>query len=136
MLTILSFRRCLNCQGSFGGIVVPNQESRWKGVCSDVDESIAPIPSSVVSQQKERNKTIAVPTGTDAIGSTMSYDRSYTTLQHDPITLTLYGGDPATVSLPEIVAPTEIEEDNSASRGGSTAAWAMTSCLIVLAMMY
>lgn len=126
---------CLNCQTTFGGIIAPNQDGRWKAMCSDIDESIGPMPSSVVSQQKERNSTVPVPTGTDAIGSTMSYDRSYTTLIHDPITLTLYGAGAATVSLPEIAAPTEAEEDSS-TRTRVSGVWAVASCLLVLVVMY
>lgn len=94
------------------------------------------MPSSIMSQQEERNKTIAVPTGTDAIGTTQSYDRSYTTLQHDPITMTLYGGDAATVSLPEVAVQTEVDQDNSASMRGYSGVWATASCMLVLAIVY
>jgi hypothetical protein len=75
-------------------------------ICSNEGFTIAPIPSSVISEQKERNKTIEVPEPEPKTtsSSTLTFGMPRKTGYHEPETLTFYGTP--TASLPDI-NPTE-----------------------------
>ena len=40
-----------------------------ESVCSDEGHTIAPIPSSIISQEEERNQTVSIPEPMTSIGS-------------------------------------------------------------------
>lgn len=115
-----------------------SQLERDQSVCKEEGLDVAPIPSSIISQQKQYNKTAEVPSipTSDSASSTISIDRSYTTNSHEAYTTTVYGVV-ASVTLPEISAATEVveeDEDNSAVRQvGSVSVVAI--CAVVLAMI-
>jgi hypothetical protein len=106
--------------------------------CKDDGYSVAPIPSSIISQQKEHNKTAKVPTMSATVSATVSATDSinpgYTTLSHEPYTTTLYG-DGASVTLPEIPARTEEDEaeENGAGCPAGNGGLVTAVCAIVLA---
>ncbi|KAM5350528.1 hypothetical protein ACJ41O_007033 [Fusarium nematophilum] len=121
---------CLRAMGQYIG----DTEDNDRAVCKDEDYSVAPIPLSIISQQEEYNKTAEVPTVPASVSETYTIDRSYTTRRVDVWTTTLYGA--ASVSLPEIAAPTaEEDEDNSAGRGVGNSSLAAAVCAIVLAVI-
>ena len=112
-----------------------SQVERDQSVCKEEGLDVAPIPSSIISQQKQHNKTAEVPSM--PASSTISIDRSYTTNSHEAYTSTMYGFV-ASVTLPEISAPTEevVEEDEDSSavrQVGSVSVVAV--CAVVLAMI-
>lgn len=115
-----------------------SQLEKDTSVCKEEDLDVAPIPSSIISQQKQYNKTAELPSMpvSGSVSSTISIDRSYTTNSHKAYTTTVYGAG-ASVTLPEISAPTEDtpeDEDNSAVRqAGSASVFAI--CAVVLAMI-
>ncbi|KAF4996984.1 hypothetical protein FDECE_12231 [Fusarium decemcellulare] len=120
------------------GDFVLDLEGSDRAACEDSDYTVAPIPSSILSQQKQHNKTAEVPTMPASVSETYSIDRSYTTLSHEAQATTLYGGA-ASVTLPEIAVPTEEEdedEDNSAGRraGGTYLATAMFAAVLTMIM--
>lgn len=80
-------------------------------ICSDEGFTVAPMPSSIVSEQKERNKTIEVPEpeSKTTSDSTFTFDMPRKSTR-EPETIT-FRGTP-TVSLPEITQ----KESNSGHR--------------------
>ncbi|KAM0426655.1 hypothetical protein ACHAPT_007971 [Fusarium lateritium] len=129
---------CYNCRRTFGEFMF-SQLDRDQGVCKDEGLTVAPIPSSIISQQKQYNKTAVVPsmTASDSASSTITIDRSYTTNSHEPYTTTVYGVV-ASVTLPEIAAPTEEveeDEDNSAVHQVGSSVSVVAICAIVLAII-
>jgi hypothetical protein len=104
--------------------------------CKDDGYSVAPIPSSIISQQKEHNKTAKVPTMSATISATDSINPGYATLSHEPYATTLYG-DGASVTLPEIPARTEEDEaeENEAGCPAGNGGLVTAVCAIVLAMV-
>lgn len=70
-------------------------------ICSDEGFTVAPMPSSIVSEQKERNKTIDVPEPEQetTTAPTFTFDMPRKTTD-EAETITFYGTP--TVSLPEI----------------------------------
>ncbi|KAF4466272.1 hypothetical protein FALBO_6868 [Fusarium albosuccineum] len=119
------------------GDFVLDLEGSDRAACEDSDYTVAPIPSSILSQQKQHNKTAEVPTMPASVSETYSIDRSYTTLSHEAQATTLYGGA-ASVTLPEIAAPTEEEdkdEDNLAGRCAGVTYLATAMFAVVLTMI-
>ncbi|KAH8662694.1 hypothetical protein BGZ61DRAFT_485167 [Ilyonectria robusta] len=101
-------RACRYCVDAMGQVMVidPND---YSDVCSEEGFGVAPMPSSIVSEQRERNQTVSVPEPDPTSTSTSSFtvDLSYTTASHEPYTVTFYGTP--SISLPDI-APTETND--------------------------
>jgi hypothetical protein len=96
-------------------------DERNRASCKDDGYTVAPIPSSIISQQKEYNKTAKVPimSATDSsTDSATEINSAYATLSHDPYTMTLYGQS-ASVTLPDIPVQTEQNEDKENAAGGN-----------------
>ncbi|KAH6976825.1 hypothetical protein EDB80DRAFT_269107 [Ilyonectria destructans] len=115
--------------------------------CKEEGATVASMPSSIVSQQEQRNKTLDVPaltsstdtgsimesmTGSSAESTTDSIDMSYTTNSHKPITSTIDGG-PA-VTLPEMSAPTKTSGSNVSDPGISRLIAATCAVLLAVAI--
>lgn len=84
-----------------GLIVVDNDIGKmYSDICKDEDETVAPVPSSIVSQQRERNKTVTAPD----ITTSWEPATDYTMPSWTPFTSTFYGG--GSVSLPVPAAAT------------------------------
>lgn len=91
-------------------------------MCDSEGHDIAPIPSSIISQQEERNATTSMP----EITYTPTYTYTYTTPTIDPWTVTLEGAG-ADITLP-VIASEPTETDSAASpRPKGTFVW---SCVI------
>ncbi|KAF5024404.1 hypothetical protein F66182_3490 [Fusarium sp. NRRL 66182] len=117
-------KACYDCRRAMGDLMLDSDEMNREN-CKDDDFEIASIPSSIISQQKEHNKTATVPTMEATMSATRSPDSSFMTRSHEPHTSTLYGAE-ASVTLPEIPDPTvqSQDEDNGAMlrAGGGFAA--------------
>ncbi|RMJ10323.1 hypothetical protein CDV36_010052 [Fusarium kuroshium] len=129
---------CYNCRRTFGEFMF-SQLERDQSICKDEGLDVATIPSSIISQQKQYNKTAEYPSmpASDSASSTISIDRSYTTNSHEAYTTTVYGVV-ASVTLPEISAPTaeeiqEVEDNLGVRQAGSVSVVAV--CAAVLAMI-
>lgn len=109
------------------------RDEYYSSICSADGYTVAPMPSSILSEQKARNKTVEVPamTSTDSSTATATLDLSDNTMSHEALTTTMYGV--ASASLPQIAAPTE----TSGSIG-----WGVSEhivgvvCAVVLAAVY
>lgn len=117
--------RCLNCRGALGGF--GGETGYYSSICSQQDLTVAPIPTSILSEQKERNETVAVPTITSSSSSTYSYNMDYTTLYQSPYTITISGVP--SVTLPDIGPATQTGDDDD---GASTlgARRLLAKCLV------
>ncbi|PCD25965.1 hypothetical protein AU210_012399 [Fusarium oxysporum f. sp. radicis-cucumerinum] len=95
-------RACRYCMYALGLTEVVADSQNFTEICSNEGFTIAPIPSSVISEQMERNKTIEVPEPEPktASSSTLTFDMPRKTGYHEPETLTFYGTP--TASLPDI----------------------------------
>ncbi|UPK91580.1 hypothetical protein LCI18_002515 [Fusarium solani-melongenae] len=92
---------CGYCMYALGLTERLRDPRNFSEICSDEGFTVAPMPSSIVSEQKERNQTIDMPepeqeTTTD-VTFTVDLPRKTT---HEAETITFYGTP--TVSLPEI----------------------------------
>lgn len=83
------------------------RDEYYSSICSADGYAVAPMPSSILSEQKARNKTVDVPalSSTDLSTATATLDLSDNTMSHEALTTTVYGV--ASASLPQIAAPTE-----------------------------
>ncbi|KAH8646028.1 hypothetical protein BGZ61DRAFT_470060 [Ilyonectria robusta] len=102
-------RACRYCMYVTGQVSVIEYVDYFD-VCSEEGFSVAPMPSSIVSEQRERNKTVSVPepepktTSPSTLTSSSTFPFELKTGSHEPHTVTYYGTPSA--SLPDI-APTE-----------------------------
>ncbi|KAH7127758.1 hypothetical protein B0J13DRAFT_611381 [Dactylonectria estremocensis] len=87
-------RACDYCRQYFGDVVYLGDEYS-SSLCSDDGYTVAAIPSSIISAQKARNKTVTVPDWTQE--STSSYASATIT----PISI-----EPYTTTLPQLTAAT------------------------------
>ncbi|EWZ36290.1 hypothetical protein FOCG_17360 [Fusarium oxysporum f. sp. radicis-lycopersici 26381] len=130
-------KACYDCRSVMGEFMFDTDE-RNRASCKEDGYKVAPIPSSIISQQKGYNKTAKVPimSATDSsTDSATETNSAYATLSHEPYTMTLYGQS-ASVTLPDISVRTEQNEDKENVAGGRGNGGLITSvCVIVLAML-
>ncbi|KAI8683360.1 hypothetical protein NCS56_00460500 [Fusarium sp. Ph1] len=92
---------CGYCMYALGLTERLRDPRNFSEICSDEGFTVAPMPSSIVSEQKERNKTIDVPEPEQetTTAPTFTFDMPRKTT-HEVETITFHGTP--TVSLPEI----------------------------------
>ncbi|KAF4445522.1 hypothetical protein F53441_10742 [Fusarium austroafricanum] len=116
-------KACYDCRSAMGEFMINIDDSNRES-CKDDGLSVAPIPSSIISQQKEYNETAKVPSMSETKGGTMlatnvltaSMNSDVMTYSHQPYTTTLFGNK-ASVTLPAISAPTEEDKDEENMAG-------------------
>lgn len=99
--------RCQWCKEA--GNMTSYLNDNLANMCESEGHDIAPIPSSIISQQEERNSTTSMP----EITYTPTYTFTYTTPTIDPWTVTLEGAG-TDITLP-VIASEPTETDSAAS---------------------